>query len=62
MPMCSSWMKNCEAGSSSATTSGSRTVSEPIPASTRFFAISFAIARMPIRRILELRILGVWRC
>jgi hypothetical protein len=57
LPMSASLMKNCAPRSSSVTTSWSARVMEPMPAKTRFFAISLASALMETRRMLAVRIL-----
>ena len=54
-PTCCSSIKNCAPRSSSVTNCSSWMVIDPIPARTRFFAISFARAFMPIRRMLAVR-------
>jgi hypothetical protein len=56
--MSASLMKNWAPKSSSVTTSWSARVIEPMPARTRFFAISLARALIETRRMLAVRILG----
>lgn len=56
LPTSASLTKNCAPRSSSVTFSWSASVMEPIPANTRFFAISLARALMETRRMLAVRI------
>lgn len=56
LPMCSSVTKNWEATSAWVTLSASKTVKDPMPARTRFFAISLPSAPIVTRRIFALRI------
>lgn len=54
-PMCCSVRKNWAPKSSSVAMASSTMVREPMPASIRFFAISFPRALRPIKRTLALR-------